>query len=173
MDRFFHHISVVDDSPVIPGAGDIFAIQNFYVKLGPASSRLVGWEQERGREASARDAERRGFTPFLNPRQMISDIHAVLSSVPDSKAVIVTNDAVDFGDCAHHFRDFFLAFSQDERERLYLLTRCAGAFSTCATYSAQDLLVAINRRHQFVDVPFHPTFFLKQIWDGMNTNSSC
>lgn len=35
VDRFFHHIYVLDDSPVFPGAGDIFVIQNFYVKLGP------------------------------------------------------------------------------------------------------------------------------------------
>ncbi len=35
------------------------------------------------------------------------------------------------------------------------------------TYSTEDLLAAINAFHQFVDVPFHPTFFLKRMWDGM------
>jgi hypothetical protein len=58
---------------------------------------------------------------------------------------------------------------QNERERLYLLTRVAGAFSSSATYSAEDLLAAINGQHQFVDVPFYPTFFLRRMWDGMAT----
>jgi hypothetical protein len=167
VEQYFRHSYAVDNSPVFPGAGDVVVVPNFYVKLGPANTRLVDWEQERGAEASERDAARLGPVQFLSPRQMITDIHTVLSFLPGSKAVIVTNSAVDFGDCVNHFQDFLLGFSQDERQRLYLLTRCAGAFSTCATYSTEDLLAAIIGQHQFVNVPFHPTFFFHQMWLGM------
>jgi hypothetical protein len=117
VDQYFHFIYACDGSPVFPGAGvtgDVFVIPNFYFKMGPANTRLVGWEQEWGQRAQHDSVQ------FQSPRQMISDIHIVLSSVPDSKAAIVTNDAVDFGDCVHHFRDFLLSFTHDERQRLYM-----------------------------------------------------
>jgi hypothetical protein len=60
VEQYFRHSYAVDNSPVFPGAGDIFVIQNFYVKLGPANTRLVDWEQERGPTASQLDAARPG-----------------------------------------------------------------------------------------------------------------
>ena len=132
----------------------------FYVKLGPANTRLVGWEQEW--EAEHRTVD------FLSPRQMVSDIHTVMSSKPDAKAVILLNDAVDCGDCVHHFRDFLMSFSPNEQQRVYFVTRRAGNFATCATYAADDLLAAINGHRQFVNVPINPTFFLMRMWEGMN-----
>ena len=109
----------------------------FYVKLGPANTRLVGWEQEW--EAEHRTVD------FLSPRQMVSDIHTVMSSKPDAKAVILLNDAVDCGDCVHHFRDFLMSFSPDEQQRVHFVTRRAGGlFRTPATYAADDLLAAAS-----------------------------
>ena len=108
-----------------------------------------------------------GTPEFVSPRQMVSDIQSVLSSKPDAKAVIVTNDPVDFGDCVHHFRDFLVSFTEDERQRLFVVTRRSGSEATCSTYSAEDLLAAIDVRHQFVNFPFHPTFFLRRMWEGM------
>jgi hypothetical protein len=163
VEQHFHSSYAFDGSPVFPGTGDVFVIPIFYVKLGPANTRIVEWEQEwnQGAGLGANSVQ------FQSPRQLIVDIHTVLSSVSDCKAVIVTNDAVDFGDCVHHFKDFLLSFTRDERQRLFLLTRHAGTFPTCATYLTEDLLAAINGQHQFVNVPFNPTFFLLRMWEGM------
>jgi hypothetical protein len=129
-EQYFAHLYAFDHSPVFPGAGDVFAIPKFYVKLGPANTRLVNWDQRW--EVGAETAE------FVSPRQLVSDIRSVLSHKPDANAVILTNDAVDFGDCVHHFREFLLTFTGDERQRMFLVTRRAGSFLTCATYSAED-----------------------------------
>ena len=124
----------------------------------------MGWEQEW--EAEHRTVD------FLSPRQMVSDIHTVMSSKPDAKAVILLNDAVDCGDCVHHFRDFLMSFSPDEQQRVHFVTRRAGGlFRTPATYAADDLLAALNGRHQFVNVPFHPTFFFYANVGGYERNA--
>jgi hypothetical protein len=160
-EQYFAHLYAVDNSLVFPGAGDVFLVPRFYVKLGPSNTRIVDWEQEWATGAAIAD--------FVSPRQMVSDVHSVLSSKPAAKAVILTNDPVDFGDCVHHFRDFLVSFTDDERQRLFLVTRRSGSvFATCSTYSAQSLLAAIDGRHQFVNVPFEPTFFLRRMWEGMN-----
>jgi hypothetical protein len=163
VEQYFAHLyAAAEGSPVFPGAGDVFLAPGFYVKLGPANTRLVGWEQVWQTPHSTVD--------FLSPRQMVSDMHTVLSSKPNAKAVILCNDAVDFGDCVHHFRDFLMSFSPDEQQRVHFVTRRAGGlFRTCATYAADDLLAALDGRHQFVNFPFHPTFFLMRMWEGMNT----
>ncbi len=162
VEQYFAHVYAVDNSLVFPGAGDVFLVPRFYVKLGPANTRIIDWEQEWETVAA---------TPgFVSPRQMINDIHSVLSSKPDAKAVILVSDPVDFGDCVHHFYDFLVSFSDNERQRLFVVTRrCGPVFATCSTNSAEDLLAAIIGRHQFVNVPFHPTFFLRRMWEGMIT----
>jgi hypothetical protein len=159
VEQYFAHLYVAEGRPVIPGAGDIFLAPGFYVKLGPANTRLVGWEQEWSVD--------RTNVEFVSPRQLVSDIRSVLSSKPDANAVILTNDAVDFGDCVHHFRDFLVSFTFNQRQRLFFVTRRSGSFATCSTYCAEDLLMAIDGRHQFVNVPFHTTFFLRRMWEGM------
>ena len=82
VEQYFAHMYAAEGRPVFPGAGDIFLAPGFYVKLGTANTRLVGCEQEW--ETAHRSVD------FLSPRQMVSDMHTVLSSKPDAKAVILT-----------------------------------------------------------------------------------
>ena len=117
-EQYFAHVYAHDNSLVFPGAGDVFLVSKFYVKLGPANTRILDWEQEW--ETGAETLE------FVSPRQMINDIHSVLSSKPDAKAVILISDPVDIGDCVHHFRDFLVSFSDNERQRLFVVTRRCG-----------------------------------------------
>jgi hypothetical protein len=79
-EQYFAHLYAAEGRPVFPGAGDVFLAPGFYVKLGPANTRLVGWEQEW--EAPHRTVV------FLSPRQMVSDMHTVLSSKPDANVTL-------------------------------------------------------------------------------------
>ncbi len=68
--------------------------------------------------------------------------------------------------CPGHLREFLEFFSSSERRRISIVVRKAGQLSTCATFNAAELLLALITRQAIIDDYLHVTWFFARMLDG-------